>query len=265
MARRLLNDKRAIVTGASSGIGRELVLQLARLGTHCVATARREAELTSLADEVRQQSDSGGTEIEVVVGDITEPALREQLCQRAESSLGGLDILINNAGVGSFGRFDGSDEARLRKIMEVNFFAAAELMRQALPLLRKGRDPIVVNVGSILGHRAIPRMNEYCASKFALRALSETVRVELKSAGIDLLLVSPGTTETEFYDQVIHGRGKVPWRKGKGLTSAAVARATIRAMEKRKREIIPNWPGGLLVWANKWCPALIDWWLIRYA
>ena len=265
MAKRTLSGMRAIVTGASAGIGRQIALRLAAAGAHCVATARREDALNSLAEEAGEIGRKTGAKIEVVAGDITDSAVREALRSRAVSAFGGLDAVVNNAGVGAFGRFDEGDGDRLRRIMEVNFFAVADMTRESLPLLKEGNKSIIVNVGSILGHRAIPRMHEYCCSKFALRAFSESLRVELTTVGVDLLLVSPGTTETEFYDQVIHGRGKVPWDKGKGVTAEAVARATLLAMKRGKREIIPNRIGGMLVWANQRVPKIIDRVLRRYA
>jgi len=265
VAKRSINGLRTIVTGASAGIGRQIVLQLAKAGGHCVATARREEPLLALAEEVRQIGSSTGAKIEIVTGDVTSADVRRAMRDKAVEAFGGLDAVVNNAGVGAFGRFDESDEARLRQIMEVNFFAVAEMTREALPLLKQGDRSIVVNVGSILGHRAIPRMNEYCSSKFALRALSETLRVEFSTLGIDVLLVSPGTTETDFYDQVVHGRGNVPWNKGKGVTAETVAKATVKAMARGKREIIPNGPGNMLVWASKRVPGIIDRVLKRYA
>ena len=92
---------------------------------------------------------------------------------------GGLDLLVNNAGIGAQGRFAEADPARLRQIMEVNFFAPAEMTRAALPLLKQGRRPMIVNIGSILGHRGIPGTSEYCASKFAVQGFSESLRAEL--------------------------------------------------------------------------------------
>lgn len=265
MAKRSLKGMRAIVTGASAGIGRHIVLQLAAAGTHCVITARREDALNAVAEEARERGRTAGAKIEVVTGDITDSAAREAMREKAVAEFGGLDSVINNAGVGAFGRFDEGDEERLRRIMEVNFFSVANMTRESLPLLEKGNRSIVVNVGSILGHRGIPRMHEYCCSKFALRALSESLRVEFTTLGIDLLLVSPGTTETEFYDQVIHGKGNVPWDKGKGVTAEKVAQDTVRAMAKGKREIIPNFVGAMLVWANQRAPGIIDRAIQRYA
>src|SRR5204863_9708761 len=100
------------------------------------------------------------------VGDVTQPSDRAAALEMARLEFGGLDALVNNAGIGALGRFDEGGESRLRQVMEVNFFAPAQFIREALPLLKTGNRPIIVNVSSVLGHRAIPDMSEYCASKF---------------------------------------------------------------------------------------------------
>jgi short-subunit dehydrogenase len=169
-----------------------------------------------------------------------------------------VDILVNNAGLGGVGLFEHSNPERLRRIMEVNFFAAVEMIRLAIPLLKRGRNPIVVNVASILGHRAVPYCSEYCASKFALRGFSESLRAELSVHKIDVLVVSPGTTETEFFDSVIHRTAEPPWPKHRPASPAHVASRTIRAIERGRHEIIPYFWGHALVWLNRLFPRLVD-------
>ncbi len=134
MARRNLDGARAIVTGASSGIGRELVWQMTAAGTHVVALARREERLRSLAEE----SATARGEVATVAGDVTDPEVRRRAVEMAQSRFGGLDILVNNAGIGAMGLFEDADPQRLRRVMEVNFFALVEMTRLALPLLRQG-------------------------------------------------------------------------------------------------------------------------------
>lgn len=263
MARREILGMRTLVTGASSGIGRAIAVELVSQGAQCVLLSRNEDRLTKVVDECNAQEGDG--KVEMVVGDVTDGAIRKLAIEKSVISYGGLDAVVNNAGVGSFGRFADSSPDRLRRIMEVNFFAAAELIRESLPALLRGTNSIVVNVGSILGHRGIPRMHEYCTSKFALQGFSQSLRIELRAEGVDLLMVSPGTTDTEFYDNVVHGRGNVPWNKGRGTPVAAVAKKTVRAMQLGKREIVPNLPGQLLLWANRHAPQWVDRVLERFA
>lgn len=258
--RRTLENCRAIITGASSGIGRALALELARRSADCVLVARREAPLLTLAAEIT----TIGRRAFPVVGDITDPAVRAEALATAQRELGGLDMLINNAGISAHGRFHSAAPERLRQIMEVNFFAAAELTRAAVPLLQKGRDPLVVNIGSILGRRGIPHNSEYCASKFALQGLSEALRAEFAPLGIDVLLVNPGTTDTEFFEHLIDKQGEIPWAQDRGVSPAYVANAAANAMERGRHEIIPSARGRWLVWLNRLCPWLLDRILAKY-
>ena len=204
MAHRNLAGSRSLLTGASSGIGREMALQLAAAGGHVMAVARREEKLRELPAAAQSAGSPGS--IQWFAGDVTDPDVRSRAVHLAVDRFGGLDALINNAGIGSFGRFEDADPARLRQIFEVNFFSVVELTRLALPELRQGNRPLVVNVGSILGYRGIPRMHEYCSTKFALRGLSESLRIELKPHGIDLLLVSPHAQE--MHGSARHLRGE---------------------------------------------------------
>ena len=213
MAKRTIEGSRAIVTGASSGIGRAIALELARQGAKQIVVARSGDKLDTLANEIHK----AGQHAVPLVGDITEEAVRHKVVERAESELGGLDILINNAGVSAHGRFQTASPERLYEIMDVNFFAPVELIRTALPLLQRGRRPIVVNVGSILGHRGIPLNSEYCASKFALHGFSESLRAELAAPGIDVLVVSPGSTDTEMFDHLIEKDETVPSAESRGV------------------------------------------------
>src|SRR5690606_8389030 len=104
-----------------------------------------------------------------------------------------------------------------------NFFAPAELTRGALPLLRQGNSPLVTNIGSVLGHLAVPNKSEYCASKFALRGWTEALRLELAEFQIDVLLVSPSTTGSEFFERLIEGQAT--GRAARAMTPQQVARA----------------------------------------
>ena len=147
--------------------------------------------------------------------------------------------------------------------MEVNLFAPAEFIREALPALQAGTRPIIVNVGSVLGHRAVPEKSEYCASKFALHGLSDALRTELATSGIDVLLVSPSTTVSEFFD-VASGDSSRPQGRFGAMSAEAVARQTVAAMKSGRREIILSFSGQLLVWIDRLCPPVADWIVARW-
>jgi short-subunit dehydrogenase len=249
------------VTGASSGIGYALALELAREGVRLVVVARRADRLAQLVEAI------GGLEgqVQAVVGDVTEQATRQRLVDVALANYGGLDVLVNNAGIGAFGRFESADPDRLRRVMEVNFFALTEMTRLALPLLKHGTKPVIVNISSVLGHRAVPRSSEYCASKFAVQGFSESLRVELMPQGIDVLVVSPGLTQTEFTANSIDRTKKPAWPEHPGVPAQYAARQTVRAMRAGRREIMPFAWGKLLCWMNRIAPSLVDRFLARYA
>lgn len=258
MAGRAIAGLRVLLTGASSGIGRELAVQLVAQGAQVFALARRRERLEQLA------SDIGDPErLAVFAADVTNSADRVKSLAECVQRFGGLDCLINNAGSGAIGPFTASDPARLRQVMEVNFFAPVELTRLAIPVLRQGNKPIIVNVSSVLGHRAVPQKSEYCASKFALHGFSDALRAELVNDKIDVLLVSPSTTQTEFFDKV-SGDTKKPHGRFGAKSPAYVARATIRGIKAGRHEIILSTGGRFLVWLDRLCPPLADrlvaWW-----
>lgn len=258
---RNLSGARAIITGASGGLGREIALELGRRGACLVLVARREQHLCEVADEVVRL----GGQAEIVGGDVTSPTIRQAAIDAAQRAYGGLDILVNNAGVGAIGHFAEADAERMRQVMEINFFAPVELTRAALPSLQAGRQPIVVNIGSILGHRATPRYSEYCASKFALRGWTETLRSELRTLGIDVLLVSPGPTRTDFWDHLIAQKGKVPWTRQYAMTAQRVARKIVAAIHHGRRwDLVPGLRGKLFVLANRFFPRIVDRIMRRY-
>ena len=259
MARRTIAGLRTIVSGASSGIGRELVRQLVGEQARVVAVARREERLRDLATELAAQD-----RLVTLAGDVTSGAIRAQAIKLCQTRYGGLDALINNAGSGAVGPFAAADPERLRQVMELNFFAAVEFMREALPALRKGTRPIIVNVSSILGHRAIPQMSEYCASKFALHGFSDSLRAELAAEGIDVLLVSPSTTASEFFERAAGDPSTLPERFG-AMPADAVARKTIRAMRAGRHEIILTPGGKLLVWLDRLCPPIVNRLIARFS
>lgn len=261
MPRRSLENARVLLTGASSGIGRELALALARRKARLLLVARRELLLREAVEECRAL----GGEADYLAGDVVDPAVRDAAVYRLEERWQGLDVLVNNAGASAHGLFADSDELTLRGVMEVNFFAPVEFTRRALPLLLRGRNSAIVNVGSILGHRGAPFNGEYSASKFALRGWSESLRAELAAEGVDVLLISPGTTDTELFDHLLAKRAELPWADAAHAVAAAVvAEQTVRALERGRKEIFPNWRGRALVLANRLFPGVVDAAIARY-
>ena len=259
MARRKLRGARVVLTGASSGIGWALAHRLAREQARLVVTARRQERLGELCRQLAVT----GAEVHLVAGDITLPTTRDELMQFVRQRWGAVDLLINNAGVGAVGPFAQADPKRLRQIMEVNFFAPAELTRQALPLLRQGHRPMLVNVGSVLGYCAVPSKSEYCASKFALHGLSDALTLELKQEGIDVLLVSPNTTRSEFFEHLLTRQGEVAVNP-LSMSAEQVAGKIVAAIRRGRVERILTLSGHTLVWLDRLCPWLLRRLLVRW-
>jgi short-subunit dehydrogenase len=260
MAIRQLTGRRALVTGASSGIGRALALELARHGADLVLFARRLDRLSKVAAEVQRM----GRRAVCVAGDVTDATARKRSLDAARDELGGLDILVNNAGIAAHGRFAESDPGRLRPIMEVNFFAPVEFIREAIPLLREGRQPLIVNVGSILGERAVPHKTEYSASKFALHGFSEAVGPELARLGIDVLVIAPGPTESEHFDKLLEDKGELPWGNPRRTPAEEVAWQIVRAIERGRKKVVIGRRSKLWLLLNRLAPRLVDRIMARY-
>jgi NAD(P)-dependent dehydrogenase (short-subunit alcohol dehydrogenase family) len=257
--RRDLKGLRIIVTGASTGIGRCVVEQLAAAGARVAAAARSGGPLQELEQMLSQR----GSDVVGVPTDVTAADDRQRLLAVAVERFGGLDVLINNAGVGSFAHFMDGDEALLREIMEVNFFAPAALMRAAIPLLAKGRQPAIVNVGSMCGRRGLPAWSEYSASKFALTGLSEALRAELTLYGIDVLLIQPGLTRTDLGRHLLRNTGRMQIRFDQGMAPEEAATAIVRALVKGRIETILGGEARWMVRLNRWVPRLVNWLIAR--
>jgi short-subunit dehydrogenase len=146
----------------------------------------------------------------------------------------------------------------------VNFFAPVELIREAIPLLREGAQPMIVNIGSILGERGSPHKSEYSASKFALHGFSEAVRPELASLGIDVLLVAAGPTQTEHFEVLLEGSADLPWGNPPRQPADVAARTIVNAIERGRRKVVTGWRAKLLLWANRWFPGIVDRAMSRY-
>ncbi|HET6573509.1 MAG TPA: SDR family NAD(P)-dependent oxidoreductase [Fimbriiglobus sp.] len=250
MARRQLAGMRVLVTGASQGIGRALAIAAARRGCKVIATARS----ADLLDELKAINGV----IVTVVSDITNPDDRQRMVEAANDHFGGLDILINNAGIGATGHFMDSKPETLRQIFETNYFALCEMIRVFLPVLRWGTKPAIVNISSVLGRRAWPARGYYSASKFAVAGFSEAIRAELAKDGIDVVVVNPGLTRTNFSKNLLENKAKLSMEHQRGMTSEQVAEATLNAVAAGRYEVTLSFKGKLLVLVARFAPWVVD-------
>jgi short-subunit dehydrogenase len=188
---------------------------------------------------------------------------RERLLATAVQSFGGLDILINNSGVGSFGHFATSTEDVVRRVLEVNFFGPIELIRLAAPHLMTGDQPAVVNVASMTGRRGMPAWPEYSASKFALVGMSEALRGEFARFDVDVLTIVPGLTDSGFDRNMLRRDGKMNIPFGSGMTPEQVAAGLVRAIETNRRETILGFEARWMLRLNRFTPRLLNWLIAR--
>lgn len=186
--------KIVLVTGASSGIGAAVAREAARRGHRVALTARRADRLETLAGEIQ----AGGTEAIVIPADLTDPAEPERIVEETVERLGGLDVLINNAGFGIASLFADADPEALERQLRVNLTAPLLLARHALPHLFERRGTII-NVGSAITSVANSALGAYGTTKAGLAYWNDALRRELRHQGVNVCLVEPGPIETEFF------------------------------------------------------------------
>jgi short-subunit dehydrogenase len=201
---------------------------------------------------------NAGCPLQTVQADVTSPDGRRRMVEAATRHYGGLDVLVNNAGIGATGHFADVSPERLRAIMEVNFFGLTETTRVCLPLLRQGVAPAVVNISSIAGKRGLPARSEYSASKFAVQGFSDALRAELDKDGIDVLAVCPGLTRTNFSKNMIEQKALLQFDHLRGMTAEQAAAAVLRSLERGRHDATLTLQGWLLVLVSRFLPWLVD-------
>jgi short-subunit dehydrogenase len=227
--------KTAVVTGTSSGIGEALVRRMAADGCRVLLVARREERLQALVTEI-----GGGAIYEAA--DLTDPDAVARVAARAEAEFDRLDLLVNNAG-GNRRREDFSEVGYeyVREVMDQNFDSAVRMTEALLPFLRRSAPSAIVNVGSIAGRIARPKMGAYNAAKFALNGWTEGLHLEEKPHGVHVGLVTPGFIATEGFPQTqLTGKPLTRWMVG---TPEQAADAILRAAEGKAEVAVPAWYG----------------------
>jgi NAD(P)-dependent dehydrogenase (short-subunit alcohol dehydrogenase family) len=195
-----MRGRTVLVTGASSGIGRETALAFAAAGANLVLVARRANLLTRLAAEVRKL----GAEALVAATDVTQPAAVAACFRKAVKRFGTVDIVVNNAGVLIPARVAELRTADLQRMLDVNLIGALHVMQEAVKVMRRQGQGHIVNVGSLAGRRGFSPLGGYCATKFALVGLTEALRTELVGERIHVSLVLPGVVDTPMATAALH-------------------------------------------------------------
>ena len=254
-----MQGKVVVITGASAGIGGALAVSLAARGASLVLGAR---SADALADVARQCERAGGRALAVPT-DVTAPADCEALVGRAVEAFGGVDVLVNNAGISMWARFDEvSDLDVFDRIMQVNYLGAVYCTHYALPHLVRRRG-LIVAISSLTGKTGVPTRSGYAASKHAVQGFFDSLRIELRDEGVDVLVVSPGFVSTDIRARALGPDGaplgESPRDEGRGTMSlAACVEQTVGAIEQRKRELVMTPRARLGLYLKLIAPRLVD-------
>ena len=251
-----------LITGASSGIGRALALQLAAQGAWLALAARREAALAQAAAECAQIGGPVGGRVWHLPTDVSEETQCRRLVAQTINQYGRVDTLINNAGMTMWARFDELQNLKLLEtILRINYLGSVYCTDAALPYLKCSRGRIVV-VSSLAGKTGVPLRSGYAASKHALVGFFDSLRIELAESGVSVTLAYPDFVATETrlraYGPDGYPLGASPVQEGQVMTAETCARLILRAAAGRKREVIMSLRGRVGQWLRLLAPGLID-------
>jgi short-subunit dehydrogenase len=243
-----LSECRVVLTGATGGIGLALVEQLCEGGAQVLAVSRQPDALAALVARYPLQ-------LHQVSADLRTSGGRQAIVEAARH-LGGVNLLLNGAGVNRFALLEQLDDAEIADMLAVNLVASLQLTRALLPILRSQSHALVVNVGSTYGSIGYPGYAVYCASKFALRGFSEALRRELADTAVNVLYVAPRATRT-------HMNSSAAMALNEALKTSVdephhVAREVMGAIRKNLNELYLGWPEKLFVRLNGLLPGVVD-------
>lgn len=249
-----------LLTGASRGIGRRVAERLANRGAKLALVSRSVAELESLKKELPESA--------IFPGDLTNAETRKKIVADVVAHFGGIDVLVNCAGVCSFSEFATSEEAVNRQLMEINFFAPIDLARLCVPHLTKSADAgypaAVLNLASLCGRWGIPSFSEHAASKHAFVGMTEAWRSEFARFGIDVLLVLPGLVKSDDPTRhFLRNEGKITLDFEGAQSPDAVADAVVRCLERNTREKAVGFVAWWVCFGKRMFPRGVRWFMTR--
>ena len=258
MSRYDFKDKVVIITGGSSGIGRELAHQLAAQGAWLALAARNVERLEAAKAECLRL---GGKAVSIRT-DVCDPEQCAALVQRTVEAYGRIDVLVNNAGITMWATFEEvSDLSIFEQIMRVNYLGSVYCTHYALPYLKQTRGQIV-GISSLTGKAGVPTRSGYAASKHAMVGFFDSLRIEVAPYGVSVSMIYPGFVASEVRAHAFGPDGKPlvtsPVEEGKVMPVETCARLIIGAMEKRKRELVMTLRGKLGQWLKLVAPGLVD-------
>jgi short-subunit dehydrogenase len=254
----LFKDRVVIITGASSGIGEAIAREFARNGSQVVLASRSETKLAEIVKDINEKNGRAS----FVKTDVSREEDCKHLIDEIVARLGGIDILINNAGISMRASFLDVDLKVLHRLMDVNFWGTVYCTKYALPYLieRKGS---LVGVSSVAGFHGLPGRTGYSASKFAIHGFLETIRIENLKKGLHVMIIAPGFTSTEIRKHALiangEEQGESPRNEHSLMSPQYVARWVLKAIRKKKRNKLLTWDGRLTALFQRIVPAFVDW------
>jgi NAD(P)-dependent dehydrogenase (short-subunit alcohol dehydrogenase family) len=243
-----------VVTGASSGIGRATALLAAEAGDHVVVLARRAGELEDLVEEcVHVGAASAG----IAVADVTDDDRVAQVIARVVEDHGHLDAVLHCAGVVTYGRTEDVSATDFEQVVSTNLLGSATLARHVIPVFRSQETGVLVLVGSLLGHIAVPEMTPYVVSKWGVRALARQLALENRDLRhVHIAHVAPGSVDTEIYDNALDAAGGVNTPPPPVISPERAARVVYEQIRRPRAESQTAWANYPLIWAYDWFPSV---------
>lgn len=252
-----LKDKVVIVTGATSGIGEACAFVFGKEGAKVVITGRSSEKLKLTVQKLQ----IAGIEVTSILADAGSEADNQRMSEEVLAQFGTIDILINNAGISMRALFQDLDLQVFKTVMDINFYGTVYATKFCLPAILKSKGSII-GVSSINGFRGTPARTAYTASKFAMNGFFEALRTEIMNSGVHVLVACPGFTSSNIRNNALKAdgtrQGESPRDENEMMTAEEVAEAILKATLKRKRDLILTGQGKLVVWLNKWFPAIMD-------
>jgi short-subunit dehydrogenase len=246
-----LQGRNVFITGASSGIGRALARAFARQGCRLILTGRSSERLQ------QTEREAAARESMTISADLSDTSGIAHVCGQAIARFRQVDVLVNCAGVGLYAPSFDSPPDVVRRLFELNVLAPVEVTRQLLPAMPRGS--AVVNISSIAGKVPLPWLTLYSASKYALNAYSDGLRMELSAAGVQVLSVCPGYVDTSFSKNVLVGRipEKVAGQRRFKITAEKCAEEVLEGLRRDKRTVVTPRIGWLLIAAARLFPGIV--------
>jgi short-subunit dehydrogenase len=248
-------QKTVLITGASSGIGKALALELLSKGARVAVCARDKQKLDHFAQVVNNPN------LLAIQADVSSEEDCKNFVNAAFAQFGGIDILINNAGISMRALFEEVDLKVLKQSMDINFWGTVYCCKYALPHILKAKGSIA-GISSIAGYKGLPCRTGYSASKFAMQGFLESLRIEMLHRGVNVLWISPGFVASNIRNTALNASGatqtETPLDESKLMSAEECASRILDAIQMRKRSLLMSMQGKLTVWMNKFFPAFVD-------